>query len=1305
MDECDFGRSLCTVDECRNVKERLKELLALKRSGELDTDEKFSNLRDDFWRRDCLTYDTVESYVQYYDNEIKLNTLALIVESKKSTLRFTSKELDIIILFLRSNFKENIEFLPLIKKALKRMKGSLAVMQRQLAREEKIGKDCLDVFETAELDHGMLEQFDERFVDLKKHIATYYDAFERLRDMCICGIDATYRRIQRSLQILLLMRDLLDTEFKHITWKLTHVESLYCVMVYSTYDSIKEMAFTVIKSLDRSLLNQTDEDLVCYYVRVALDLGNTIRPIDSVTAAYILKVSMLLPGLQDVLLTEFGLPELHESVPEGIVIRLIMILLTRLKDSLILARENIVTTVTKHSLYGYLFCIRSLLQECGLESTGEERLWQDTIAELICTCFEYSRAVSSIVNNSSPEGHLPMDLNVQTVHKLCGSSPEKVAVTPQMVLLCSWRTVKEVSLLFGLLATKTPIRDDDDSSIELLNEEQIIRIGEHLVSLLTETKHRGAFEQAHVGFSQLCTRLWRLKKESLNQLPKMWLQQILVAIAGIKEDNSKLCATRRSAGVPFMIQALLVTEPRPYKDTKTATFNSVMKILLGLTQLETVNLWKNINQLMRENLVFCEYQNRSETSRNANDGTSIQVTEIKTHALNALRAIFRHSQLAEVVNDYVADGLIAAFKSYDAVTWPERNAATLLFSALIVRIFGVQRTKDHINLTTDNKMLYSSFHEKYHGSLPNLVRECDAYPAMNVNRSTAQPILLLLSRLYCSQIPEHSDYPFLYSDVYILVMQSSKSAMYETRKLAARTLAALLTEDSAKITLSSRLNAVTSGEDSIPLNTTHGTVLQIFEILKKFNFQKFESFHVEWHEFLGKTTWILKNLERGSSNPPCFPLATVYINICHEVHKVDNMYLHSHVPLLNIVVSHLVQHNTLKQGPAREDYIFSAINFVISVVKETSLLHDCVLVRMYFHSLVIPETQIIAWSTITDALNAITDTNASALLSNYAVDIIFNSIQDFHTYSPELLDAMFNFLYVTLLNTVWWKSTLKMDISKFVLDKVRLNSKKSIYCERDSYLRLLGQSYLTVASNNCSKNLDEECTDDVYNSFCDSLWIASLNTDFRKSVFRIMQGIKLHDRIPHRRLAHVQWWTTVLQLLMDNNPEVRDQASALIALIHEDGSRVNASSDLNIFLAKAHSYVGKGDPGLFCVMLFYWGVSLLDQADYEMDETDVFDKCTSYDFYEPVDTSRICAEFLKEHMWHHVQENLSDDVIDWINSRLNVQFEKSISFKTLVMDYESYNPITIPSDSHLLGPTGKSTMIRINAYKKFRNLM
>lgn len=85
------------------------------------------------------------------------------------------------------------------------------------------------------------------------------------------------------------------------------------------------------------------------------------------------------------------------------------------------------------------------------------------------------------------------------------SSPP-VKATAQMVLLCSWRSVKEVSLLLGKLSDCCPILPDCDG---LLNEEQILAIGVHLTTLLEETKHRGAFEQAYVGFSLLASRLWR----------------------------------------------------------------------------------------------------------------------------------------------------------------------------------------------------------------------------------------------------------------------------------------------------------------------------------------------------------------------------------------------------------------------------------------------------------------------------------------------------------------------------------------------------------------------------------------------------------------------------------------------------------------------------------------------------------------------------------------------------------------------------------------------------------------------------
>lgn len=102
--------------------------------------------------------------------------------------------------------------------------------------------------------------------------------------------------------------------------------------------------------------------------------------------------------------------------------------------------------------------------------TGSSKLWQITIANIILLCFELNHTVSVVVNNSSPEGHLPMDL--KTLNLDDASFLEKDIVTPQMVLLCSWRTVKEVSQLFGLFATKASIQTAESQN-GLLTEEQV----------------------------------------------------------------------------------------------------------------------------------------------------------------------------------------------------------------------------------------------------------------------------------------------------------------------------------------------------------------------------------------------------------------------------------------------------------------------------------------------------------------------------------------------------------------------------------------------------------------------------------------------------------------------------------------------------------------------------------------------------------------------------------------------------------------------------------------------------------------
>lgn len=77
-------------------------------------------------------------------------------------------------------------------------------------------------------------------------------------------------------------------------------------------------------------------------------------------------------------------------------------------------------------------------------------------------------------------------MDLKTLNLDDASFPEKEIVTPQMVLLCSWRTVKEVSQLFGLFAIKASIRTAESLNGLLTVEQVRLRIYAFL-SYLNET--------------------------------------------------------------------------------------------------------------------------------------------------------------------------------------------------------------------------------------------------------------------------------------------------------------------------------------------------------------------------------------------------------------------------------------------------------------------------------------------------------------------------------------------------------------------------------------------------------------------------------------------------------------------------------------------------------------------------------------------------------------------------------------------------------------------------------------------------
>ena len=95
-------------------------------------------------------------------------------------------------------------------------------------------------------------------------------------------------------------------------------------------------------------------------------------------------------------------------------------------------------------------------------------------------------------------------------------------VSSQMLLLCAWRSVKEVSLLLGHLCTTF----SSTATVNLVTVEQILEISSFLMTLLLETKHRGAFEQAYVAFCSLVSCMWRSPLPRLHGHPANLLDQV-----------------------------------------------------------------------------------------------------------------------------------------------------------------------------------------------------------------------------------------------------------------------------------------------------------------------------------------------------------------------------------------------------------------------------------------------------------------------------------------------------------------------------------------------------------------------------------------------------------------------------------------------------------------------------------------------------------------------------------------------------------------------------------------------------------
>ncbi|CAB4067911.1 Thyroid adenoma-associated protein homolog [Lepeophtheirus salmonis] len=415
--------------------------------------------------------------------------------------------------------------------------------------------------------------------------------------------------------------------------------------------------------------------------------------------------------------------------------------------------------------------LTNVLRICKYDEEFENVLFEEFVSQvnrakssLVNASFEGPIYVSPVVNDSSPEG-------------FSQESNNSLECDPQLLLLLAWRTTKEVCDLFQIVATRNDVNTD------------ILKISKFFIQVFSETKHRGVFERAYTGFCAICNLLWLHDDLKIRQFPRKLLDETLQTISLVRDD---VTVTRRSAGFPFLIQALISSEPG------MSSFDHVMKQLLGWSSLSSSNI------------------------------------SLKVHAYNILRAIYKDSLLGDQVMKYISCGIKTAILGFKSSFWPIRNSSTLLFSSLITRLFGVKRDQDDLsekNGSYTYKIFFERFPELYNFFLEQLDTSKDKTSPPSLNCTTIFPTLLILAKLKTTPCLVSSKITVELHHFHNQIIGFLSHPVLKIRHLASYALCALSSEESELRLAKALIDHMTTSCSSS--NALHGILYSLNLMIKK----------------------------------------------------------------------------------------------------------------------------------------------------------------------------------------------------------------------------------------------------------------------------------------------------------------------------------------------------------------------------------------------------------------------------------------------------------------------------------------
>ncbi|XP_049726402.1 thyroid adenoma-associated protein isoform X2 [Elephas maximus indicus] len=828
--------------------------------------------------------------------QVRIDTLGLLCESNRSTEIVSTEEMELIQFFITYNLNNQSpgvrqQICSLLKKLFCRIQESSQVLYKL---EQSMSKHEPENELPNQHPSVSLQQYKNFMSSI---CSSLFEALfpgssypTRFSALTILGSIAEVFPVEEGgiQTVYLLSHDIDAGRFQALMECFT-----------STFEDVKVLAFDLLMKLTKTVVQFQGSEKLQDLFQAALELSTSTKPHDCVTASYLLNFLIWQDALPSPLSARlqtqqvaYGDGEKSASVVERNTLMVIKCLLENLEEEISQAENSLLQAAASCPMYGRVHCVTGALQKLPLNSLQLVSEWRPVVEKLLVLSYRLSAVVSPVIQSSSPEGLIPMDTdsesasrlqmilneiqprdtnyyfsdvkivkerdsfdledlnasmpNTDTSAEIKGKGEKTCDVTAQMVLVCCWRSMKEVALLLGTLCQLLPMRSVPESYGGLLTVEQVKDIGDYFKQHLLQSRHRGAFELAYTGFVKLTEILSRCPNVSLQKLPEQWLWNVLEEIK-CSDPSSKLCATRRSAGIPFYIQALLASEPKKGKMD-----------LLKITMKELISL--------------------------AGPTDDSQSTVSQVHALNILRALYRDTRLRENIIPYVTDGAKAAILGFTSPVWAVRNSSTLLFSTLITRIFGVKRGSDE--LSKKNRLTGREFFSRFPELYPFLLKQLEAVAntvdsdSGELNRHPSMFLLLLvLGRLYPSPM-DGSSSALSMAPFVPFIMRCGGSPVYRSREMAARALVPFVMIDQIPDTIRTLLARLPNCTDQcFRQNHIHGTLLQVFHLLQAYSDSKHRTNSDFQQELTDITVCTKAKLWLAKRQNPCLVTRAVYIDI------------------------------------------------------------------------------------------------------------------------------------------------------------------------------------------------------------------------------------------------------------------------------------------------------------------------------------------------------------------------------------------------------------------------------------------